>query len=247
MTTAPAPRGTGEDDQPGLATAPTGGTVVVRAGTYRETVTISKTVTLQNYPNEAVWLDGSQAVTGWVADGSTWRKDGWTQRFDHSPTYTQGAADSTTPDWQFVNTSTYPMAAHPDQVFIDGAPQQQVKSKSLVTAGTFYLDESTSKLYVGSNPSGKSVDASTIIKAINVRAANSVVRGIGIRRFSPSVFHIAAVTIEQPGVKFENVVVADSATTGLSVHARERHPRPGHDHGLGHARHPRPVRRQPHP
>ncbi|MFT3970686.1 MAG: right-handed parallel beta-helix repeat-containing protein [Micropruina sp.] len=52
---------------------------------------------------------------------------------------------------------------------------------------------------------------------MNVRGANSVVRGIGIRRYSPSVFHIAAVTIEQPGVTFENVVVADSATTGLSV------------------------------
>ena len=201
----------------GVAIAPTGGTVVVRGGVYRETVTISKQVTLQNYPKEAVWLDGSTPVTGWVADGSIWRKDGWTQRFDHSPTYTQGAADSTSPYWQFVNPNTYPMAAYPDQVFIDGAPLQQVKSKSLVTSGTFYLDESTSKLYIGSNPSGHSVDASTIIKAMNVRGANSVVRGIGIRRYSPSVFHIGAVTIEQPGVKFENVVVADSATTGLSV------------------------------
>lgn len=201
----------------GLALAPAGGTVVVRGGVYRETVTISKKVTLQNYPKEAVWLDGSVPVTGWVADGSTWRKDGWTTRFDHSPTYTQGAADSTTSYWQFVNKSTYPMAAHPDQVFIDGAPLQQVKSKSLVTSGTFYLDESTSKLYIGSSPSGKTVEASTIIKAMNVRAANSVVRGIGVRRYSPSVFHIAAVTIEQPGVTFENVVVADSATTGLSV------------------------------
>lgn len=201
----------------GLAIAPTGGTVVVRGGVYRETLTISKKVTLQNYPKEAVWLDGSSPVTGWVADGSTWRKDGWTTRFDHSPTYTQGAPDSTSPYWQFVNPSTYPMAAHPDQVFIGGAPLQQVKSRSQVTSGTFYLDEGSSKLYIGSNPTGKSVEASTIIKAISVRAANSVVRGIGIRRYSPSVFHIASVTIEQPGVSFENVVVADSATTGLSV------------------------------
>jgi len=172
---------------------------------------------LQNYPKEAVWVDGSTPVSGWVADGTTWRKDGWTTRFDHSPTYTQGAADSTTPYWQFVNPGTYPMAAHPDQVFIDGTPLQQVKSRSLVVSGTFYLDESTSKLYIGSNPSGKTVDASTLIKAVNVRGANSVVRGVGIRRFSPSVFHMGAVTIEQPGVKFENVVVADSATTGISV------------------------------
>ncbi|MFT4297379.1 MAG: right-handed parallel beta-helix repeat-containing protein [Micropruina sp.] len=201
----------------GLAIAPTGGTVVVRGGVYRESVTISKQVTLQNYSKEAVWLDGSTPVSGWVADGTTWRKDGWTTRFDHSPTYTQGAKDSTVPYWQFVNPNTYPMAAHPDQVFVNGSPLQQVKSKSLVKDGTFYLDEGTSKLYIGSNPSGKTVEASTTVKALSIRGANSVVRGIGVRRYSPSVFHIASVTIEQPGVQLENVVIADSATTGLSV------------------------------
>ena len=147
--------------------------------------------------------------------GRPWRKDGWTTRFDHSPTYTQGAADSTTAYWQFVNPSTYPMAAHPDQVFIDGTSLQQVKSRSLVTSGTFFLDESTSKLYIGSNPSAKAVDASTVIKAINVRGANSVVRGIGIGKVCP--VGMGAVTVEQPGVSFENVVIADSATTGISV------------------------------
>ena len=101
--------------QRGVNLAPAGGTVVVRAGTYRETVTISRTVTVQNYPKEAVWLDGSSPVTGWVADGSMWRKDGWTTRFDSSPTYTQGAKDSTAASWGFVNPD-YPMAAHPDQV-----------------------------------------------------------------------------------------------------------------------------------
>ncbi|MFT3832716.1 MAG: right-handed parallel beta-helix repeat-containing protein [Micropruina sp.] len=201
----------------GVALAPTGGTVVVRGGVYRESVTISKQVTLQNYPKEAVWMDGSTPVTGWVADGSTWRKDGWTTRFDHSPTYTQGAPDSSQPYWQFVNQSTYPMAAHPDQVFVNGSPLQQVKSKSLVKDGTFYLDEGSSKLYLGSNPAGKAVDASNTIKALSIRAANTVVRGIGIRRYSPSVFHMAAVTVEQPGVRLENVVIADSATTGLSI------------------------------
>ena len=148
--------------QRGVKLAPVGGTVVVRKGVYRETVTLSKKVTLQNYPKEAVWLDGSSPVTGWVADGSMWRKDGWTTRFDSSPTYTQGAKDSTAANWGFVNPD-YPMAAHPDQVFVDGAPLEQVKSKSLVKAGTFFLDQATSKLYIGTNPTGKTVEASTIV------------------------------------------------------------------------------------
>lgn len=203
--------------QRGISIAPSGGTVVVRGGVYRETVTITRGVTLQNYPKESVWLDGSTPVTGWVADGSAWRRSGWTTRFDSSPTYTQGAADNTSADWRFINTADYPMAAHPDQVFMDGNPMQQVKARNLVGPGTFYLDERTSELYIGSNPNGKTVEASTIVKAISVRGANTTLRGIGIRRFSPSVFHIASVTIEQPGVTLENVVVANAATTGLSV------------------------------
>lgn len=201
-----------------IALVPSGGTVVLRGGTYRESVLIEgKTVTLQSYPNEAVWLDGSVPVTGWVGDGTTWRKDGWTARFDHSPTYTQGAPDSTKPYWQFVNTTTHPMAAHPDQVFIDGEPLVQVQKRSQVTAGTFFLDEVTSKLYIGTNPSAHAVDASTNYKAMTIRGGPSVVRGIGIRRFSPSVFHMGAITVEAPGVRFENVVIRDSSTTGISL------------------------------
>ncbi|MDO5735954.1 MAG: right-handed parallel beta-helix repeat-containing protein [Propionibacteriaceae bacterium] len=219
----------GSDSNPGTASspvrtiqkavsiAPTGGTVVVRAGVYRETVTISKTVTVQNYPNETVWLDGSKPVGGWVAEGGIWRSGGWNTRFDSSPTYTQGAAENTEPDWRFVNTTDYPMAAHPDQVFINGVALKQVKTRSAIKTGTFFLDERTSDLFIGSNPAGQTVEASAIVKAMNIRGANTVVRGIGIRRYSPSVFHIASVTIEQPGVRLENVVVADAATTGLSV------------------------------
>lgn len=201
----------------GLVLAPSGGAVVLRAGVYRENVTINRKVTVQNYPREAVWLDGSSAVTGWVADGTTWRRDGWTTRFDHSPTYTRGAPDSTQPGWQFVNPKTYPMAAHPDQFFVNGAALRQVKSRALVVAGTFFLDESTSKLYIGTNPTGRAVEGSTLFKAMSIRAAGTVVRGIGVRRYSPSVWHIAGITVEAPASRVENVVIQDMATTGISV------------------------------
>ena len=199
-----------------LVLAPASGTVVLRSGSYNESVVLNKTVTIQNYPGEAVWMDGSTGVTGWVQDGSRWRRDGWTTRFDHSPTYTKGAPDSTTPHWQFLNSS-YPMAAHPDQVWINGVKQKQVASLAQVVAGSFYLDEGSSRLYIGSNPSGAQVSASNVIQAMNVRAAGVVVRGIGIRRYAPSVWHVGAITIERPSVVFENVVVADAATTGISI------------------------------
>jgi hypothetical protein len=137
-----------------LALAPAGGTVVLRAGTYHESVVISsRQVTLQSYPHEAVWFDGTEAIIAWVQHGTTWRQDGLTQRFDASVGFNKGDVDGTAAGWQFVNPS-YPMAAHPDQVYVDGAQLRQVQSRSAVTAGTFFLDESTSKLFIGSDPTG---------------------------------------------------------------------------------------------
>lgn len=200
-----------------VALAPSSGTVVLRAGSYQEYLVLTKTVTIQNAPGEEVWLDGSAPVTGWVKDGSRWRRDGWTTRFDHSPTYTRGAPDSTNANWQFVNPATAPMAAHPDQVWLGGARQSQKKTLSEVGAGGFYLDEATSRLYVGSDPTGKEVRASVLPQAMSARAPGVVVRGIGIRRYAPSVWHLGAVVLEQPDAVMENVVVTDIATTGVSV------------------------------
>lgn len=108
--------------------APSGSTIVIRAGTYRESITsLSKQLTFQPYPHEQVWLKGSVIVTSFVQDGSLWRKDNWTYKF--TPT-----ADTYTID------PAYPMAKYPDQAFIDGNPLTQVASKSEVGAGQFYVD-----------------------------------------------------------------------------------------------------------
>jgi hypothetical protein len=199
-----------------LSVAPTSGTVVMRGGNYHEYVIVSKPVTIQNYPGEATWMDGSVEVSGWVRDGSWWRHDGWTTRFDHSPTYTKGAPDSTNPYWQFVNPQTAPMAAHPDQVWVGNQPLKQMPSLSAMGPGRFYLNEATSQLYIGSDPGG-GVRASTIAQAMSARAGNVTLRGIGFRRYAPSVYMLAAIVLEQPNALLEDVRVSEMATTGISV------------------------------
>ncbi len=111
------------------------------------------------------------------------------------------------------------MAAHPDQIWIDGAAQRQVGSLAAVTAGTFFHDEAANQLWLGTNPTGKAVRASDLIRALMVRAEGSIVRGIGVRRYAPSVPDMGAVTIERSNVLVENVAVIDSATTGMHVGA----------------------------
>jgi parallel beta-helix repeat protein len=201
-----------------IAKAPAGGTIVLRAGTYHESVTVpaTKTLTIQSYPHEAVWFDGSTAVGDWKSDGGDWYHDGWTAQFDASPTYTAGAAVNSDTAFQFVDPK-YPMAAHPDELWIGGALQRQVGSRGEVTPGAFYADYGAHRLYVGSNPGGQQVRATDLAEAITIRSGGSVLRGIGVRRYATSLPKMATVKVMGGNVTVENVTISDSATTGLSA------------------------------
>lgn len=61
--------------QAAVDAVPENGTVVVRAGTYNQAYpgNMTKTVTIQNYPNETVWFDGTTQITNWTDNGDgTW-------------------------------------------------------------------------------------------------------------------------------------------------------------------------------
>ncbi|KRC47323.1 hypothetical protein ASE16_18625 [Leifsonia sp. Root227] len=204
--------------QHALDVAPSGATIVLRGGSYHESLNVpsGKAVTIQSYPKEAAWLDGSSVVGGWAKSGATWVASGWNHVFDSSPTYTRGAPDGTSAGWQWLNPD-YPMAAHPDQLFIGGVAQTQVSSRAAVKPGTFFYDTAAKQLVMGSDPTGKEIRASDLQKAISVGSAGFTLKGVGVRRYAPSVPDMAAVTDYKGGATFENVSFLDNATTGVSV------------------------------
>jgi parallel beta-helix repeat protein len=199
-----------------IAKVPAGGTIVMRGGSYHEYFIIppSKPIKLQSYPKEAVWLDGTRTVSGFAKSGSVWKAP-WTVKFDSSPTYTKGAPDGTAAGWQFVNPA-YPMAAHPDAVWINDVELTQVGSLSAVTAGKFYVDGTS--MYVGTDPTGKTVKASDLSQAMSLRAPGTVIRGIGVRRYGDSVYMQGVINSYFAGQTLENVVVADAATGGIGLY-----------------------------
>src|SRR5690606_14404387 len=95
-------------------------TIVVHGGTYHEELKIEHRpgLHLVAAPGAEVWLDGSVAVEHWVPDGDVWVAPGWGTRLDASPTYSWGAEDHDQPGWSFIDPE-YPMAAHPDQVWVE--------------------------------------------------------------------------------------------------------------------------------
>lgn len=224
----------GNDSAVGTAAAPVrtitaalrkvrnGGTIALRGGVYHESVIVppQKRVTLQPYGSEAVWLDGAETVTGFRESGDVWVRSGWTQQLDASPTFVRGAPDGAAEGWKFIDPA-HPMAAHPDQLWIDGKQLAQVSSRSKVTPGSFFVDAAADELVVGSDPNGRRVEASTLVSALSVRSEGSVVRGIGVRRYATSVPDMGTVIIAAKGVTLSNVTIRDNSTTGLYTWSEE--------------------------
>ncbi|RPE78761.1 parallel beta-helix repeat protein [Frondihabitans sp. PhB161] len=193
-----------------VAKASNGATIVLRAGVYNESVTVprSKTLTIQSYPGETVWLDGSKQVTDWNTSGSR-----WTTPWNYFPSsQIDGISDN---PW-FVD-SAKPYAARPDQVFLDGTELTQVGSAAAVTAGTFYPDANSGRIVLGSNPNGHSVRISNQEQALVVQSPNTVLQGFGVRRYGTPYLQRGAVRLSNTGITARNLTVEDNAMIGINV------------------------------
>lgn len=189
-----------------LESAPSGATIVFRGGTYRNiNAKIRKKLTLQPYPHEKAWIKGSIVVTGWVVDGTNWRKDGWNYSFPPNV----GS--------EYINPS-YPLAGYRDMVYVDGVSLKQVASKAEVGAGKFYVDSTNKQLYIGDNPLGKTVEAAAIERAFGMGKSgttdpsDAIVRGLGFAHYADM-----AVAIGAPRVTIENNTFIWNATQGVTL------------------------------
>ena len=196
--------------QRAVTIAHAGQTVVLRRGTYHESVIVDKgPVTIAAYPGEAVWFDGSSAVSNWTRSGSIWVHSGWDTTFDSSVGFTFGQ------DNPVFLSPGYPMAAHPDQLFLDGTPLRQVADAASVTPGTFAVDYPSHRLLLGTDPSGRSVSATDLQQAIRVNVPGVALHGFGVRRYGTPMPLMGAVRFNVAG-SVENVEIDDAATNALS-------------------------------
>ncbi|MFC6713177.1 right-handed parallel beta-helix repeat-containing protein [Branchiibius cervicis] len=219
----------GNDQASGLVAAPlrtvtaavnratAGQTIVLRAGTYHESVTIPAAkngVTIQAYPHETVWFDGTSAVTGWAQQGSVYVRSNWTALFSHNASFISGQYPSG--QSPFVGSQN-PMAAWPDAVWIDDVQQRQVATKAQVVPGTFFVDYTTKQLVLGTNPSGHSVRASDLQQAIISLAPSVKLQGFGVRRYATTLDQLGTVRIQGTGSSLRDLVITENSTQGLSI------------------------------
>lgn len=194
-----------------VSRAGSGGTIVIRRGSYNESVVIpyDKSLTVQAYPGESVWMDGSVPVTNWTRSGSRWVASNWSPQFSSN---IDGKADNS----RFLQ-SGYPMAARPDQVFVNGTALRQVASSSEVVAGTFAVDYSARTLTIGDDPSGRELRASNKAQAIYVQSPGTTLQGFGVRRYATTYDLRGAIKMENVNSVLRDMTVVDNATIGVTI------------------------------
>lgn len=192
--------------------AASGDTIVLREGTYRESVgMVGKRITIQPYLDEAVWLKGSVAVDDWTRAGTGWEHAGWLPDFCRD-CYLPGIIDP-----------EYPLAGKPDMVFLDGEPLEQVAERDDVGPGTFFVDTEEPAIVIGDDPAGKEVEVAAydhLLQLDGDGAAGSAIRGIGIAQYATRQDYgvrSALVIVNAPDVTIDRVTFAWSASAGLAV------------------------------
>jgi hypothetical protein len=245
----------GSDANPGTQTAPvatlsraltlatSGKTIVMRAGVYRQgELVISKSVTIQPFPHEQVWFDGSTVTTAWTPSGSNWKltsspsgtlcKPGITK----ADTITTAAPSSSCSMFPLGVTGSqinpaYPLADSPQMVFVEGSPFKEVGSVGALGSNSFYYDATNNDLYIGTNPAGKTIEVTTLRRAMVINAANVQIKGIGLRRYG-SIQNTASVQggaynaqiVVNPnsdGLVIENNAIVDGASRGININGAD--------------------------
>jgi hypothetical protein len=206
-----------------ISLVPTGGTIVARGGTYRDWYNSGGTTykiatagfTLQAYPHEQVWFDGSDVVSsGWTSDGAghwylSWNTpsfcNGHYYDFPYNnqakaPRNLTGTSGTTYSDnqgpcshWDQYGSSeaNYPAAGDPQMVFVDGNDMPEVDTLSGATGGKFYYDWANKRIYISTNPSGHTIELAARPTALVLggTAGGYVVRGVGFRHYATNEYN----------------------------------------------------------
>ena len=207
---------TGSDANPGTAAqplatlakaftkVPAGGTIVVRGGTYRQGVTqaplagyesqgtrytsVPSGVTVQAYPGETVWFDGTDVVTSWQRVSSTHFTTKWeTPLFCAAQYYSRPYWDQTFSGPCSINELIGGANGNgdPQMAFRNGQPLREVTSLSQLAADTFYYDQSARVMHIGFDPAGDKVELAKRAQAFAFfRPVNLSLKGIGFRRYA---------------------------------------------------------------
>jgi len=191
-----------------------GDTVLIHAGTYRETVrpgrsgTAASPITYAAVRGEEVIITGADVITGWTrADGEAWKKAPWRHRF------------ATHPD-----DERHRLIGRCEQVIADGRLLRQVAAAADLERGTFCALPGEETLLVrlddGGSPEGHRVEASVRPVAFGLGWGGGARHHIRLRgltvRHAANMAQRGAIWAEGDGWSIEDCTVEWTNGTGIS-------------------------------
>lgn len=205
-----------------VATVPAGATIVMREGSYHEGASPGSrgngvsvgtaNLTVQSYPGEEVWLDGSSVLASWTLHATGVWKHAWAHTFDRSGTYSWGGSTS-----GILVDPAYPLASYPEQFWADSTALEQVATLGEVAAGKFYVDLAADLVYIGTDPTGKTMRGADLCAALTVlgSGAGFTGRGFGVRKYATQCPDFGAIKLNRANCTLEHVWVEDCSAGGI--------------------------------
>lgn len=184
-------------------------TLVLRGGTYEDGEIQPGNgyyITLQAYPGEEVWIDGSTAFSG-----------GWTN--NGNGTWTTSYSAPSIPSVGVDVLGADPYAHYPDMLFIDGVQLKQVADATSPSSGNFSVNRNNSTVTIANNPQGKEVRYSDNNRLF-FSGSQINMYGVGVRRYMAidgslnSVLYFGGTSA---GTVIENCVFTEIARYALSL------------------------------
>lgn len=152
--------------------APTGATFWIEPGEHRLQSITPKDDQVFFGAEDAV-LSGARLLTDFTKEGNAWVASDQTQEGMRRAT-TEGA-------------DGYARPGYPDAFFIDDQPQTHVDSLAEVRDGTYFFDYEVDKIYFGTDPTDRKVEAAVSPFAVAGDATNVVIQNLTIEKYATPV------------------------------------------------------------
>lgn len=176
-----------------ISLARSGDAIILRGGTYRTgDLLLNQGITIQPYENELPILKGTKIAENWTPiRGGLWVTE-WKELFPSAPSgwWRRHREMMRTPLHKFND----------DMVFIDGRMLQSAGWPGEVDENSFFIDYENQEVYIGSDPTGKTVEITAFNVAIHrvtgeVHGKSSdgkgpVIRGITFTQYAYRAFEI---------------------------------------------------------
>ena len=162
----------GDDWAAKIAAAGPGTTFTIGTGVHRlQSVTPKAGDVFVAEPGAV--MNGARELSGWIAAGGAWYVDGQTQ----GGTPAQGNPAQVCDD-------AHRRCLYAEDLFLDGEMLRHATSLAEVGTGSWFFDYTADRIYLGSDPTGHTVETSVAPFAFAGREPGVVIRGLVIEKYA---------------------------------------------------------------